>query len=240
MTPTVCWNGTEVPIDDDPLFSGQPLTLPVPNATLRAASSVREAGAWFAIGEAWACVVSRFLPDAPFVIDLGCGCGKLARFLYLNPRVRYLGLDLFLPAIAWCRRAFHPLAGDRFRFEHFDGYSPAYNPQGTLDPGTYVLPCPDSAADTVVCGSLFTHLSEPVCKHYLHEIRRVLKPRGRAIISIHFEPPAGSVFAGDESRIDIDPDYFRNMARAAGLGEFQTVGIVYGQLVIVFEAVQGR
>jgi SAM-dependent methyltransferase len=230
----IVWNGMEVSLEDD-AFSSHPLALPIPNATLRGTSSVRELDHWLAIGEAWADIVAHFLPDNPFVVDLGCGCGKLARFLYLNPRIRYFGLDVFLPVIAWCQRAFRPLAGQRFQFEHFDGHSSPYNPQGSIDPATYVFPFHEATVDMVVCGSLFTHLVEPVCRHYLREIRRVLKAGGRAIISIHTEPGPATSFSGDESRIDIAPDYFKQLAANAGLRELQTVGIVYGQMVIVFE-----
>jgi len=39
---TVLWNGIDVPVDDDPAFSGCPLAIPMPNATLRDASSIRD------------------------------------------------------------------------------------------------------------------------------------------------------------------------------------------------------
>jgi SAM-dependent methyltransferase len=224
----------EVSLEDDG-FSAHPLAVPIPNALLRGTSSVAELGAWLAIGEAWADIVAHFLSDDQYVVDLGCGPGKLARFLYLNPRIRYVGLDLFLPAIAWCQRAFAPLAGSRFQFEHFDGHSEAYNPQGKLDPATYVFPFGGATVDMVVCGSLFTHLVEPTCRHYLREIRRVLKTGGRAIISIHTEPAPGTSFSGSEGRIDIAPDYFKQLAASAGLRELETVGLVYGQMVIAFE-----
>jgi len=230
----VSWNGAEVSLENDP-YSAHPLALPLPNAALRGASSGPDLGTWLATGEAWADIITTFLPDDPFVVDLGCGCGKLARFLYLNTKVRYLGLDLFLPAIAWCRDAFGPLAGRRFRFEHFDGRSAAYNPGGTIDPAAYVLPLGDATVDITICASLFTHLSEPICRHYLQEIARILRVGGRAIVSIHIEPAAGSSFSGSEERIDIAPAYFKKLAADSGLRERTTVGNVYGQMVIVFE-----
>ena len=210
-------------------------SLPIPNVILREASSVSQMDAFFAIGEAWSHMVSHFLPDDPFVLDIGCGCAKLARFLYLNLRLRYLGVDLFLPAIEWSQKAFTPLAGDRFRFEHFNGHSTLYNPQGTLKPREYRLPCEDRSVDTVVCASLFTHLLEPDFIHYLGEIARVLKTSGKAIISIHTEPKVGSLFSGNEARIDIVPSYFLELAKLAGLRHYERVGLVYGQEVHVLE-----
>lgn len=128
------------PHDNEMSLPPQPLALPIPNAALRESSAINDIGAFFAIGEAWAHVVSHFLPENPILLDIGCGCGKLARFLYLNLKVRYIGVDLFLPAIDWCRREFGALAGDRFRFEHFDGISAIYNPSGSIRPRDYRLP----------------------------------------------------------------------------------------------------
>jgi SAM-dependent methyltransferase len=225
-----------VPVDDEAMWPQQPLSIPIPNAVLREASSVAQLDAFFAIGEAWAHAVTHFLPENPLVLDIGCGCGKLARFLYLNPGLRYIGVDLFLPGIVWCRKAFATVAGNRFRFEHFDGYSSVYNPAGKLKPSEYQLPSNGDSVDTVVCASLFTHLLQPDCVHYLGEIYRVLKPGGTAIISIHTEPGAGRKFSGDEARIDVDPSYFIEVANGAGLRLRQDVGVVYGQQVLVFES----
>jgi SAM-dependent methyltransferase len=237
MNDSVVWQDVPVSIDDDESWSGQPFALPIPNVPLRDTSSTSELGAFLAIGEAWADLVSRFLPktQTPVVLDLGCGCGKLARFLYLNPAIRYIGIDLFLPAIAWCRKAFAPLAGERFRFEHFDGYSRAYNPAGEIEPANHRLPCDDCSIDVAVCASLFTHLAEPTCSHYLSELRRVLTPGGRIIVSIHTQPSPGARFSGNEDRIDIDPDYFVQLASQAGLQLLHKAGVVYGQLAIIFE-----
>ena len=227
-----------VPVADEQNWPAQPYALALPNAILREASSISQLDAFYYIGEAWAHLVSHYLPPDPFVLDIGCACGKLARFLYINPRLRYLGIDIFRPAIEWTRRAFTPLAGDRFQFEHFDGYSALYNPQGTVKPGEYILPCDTESVDTVVCASLFTHLLEPDCVHYLAEIGRVLKPSGRAIISIHTEPRLGRRYSGDEARIDVTPDYFVQLAERAGLRLFERVGLVCGQDVLVFEGLK--
>jgi len=177
----------------------------LPKAVLRESSSVGDLDIFYAIAEAWSHMVMHFLPETPVVLDIGCSCGKLARFLYLNPRLRYVGTDIFLPAIQWCREAFAPLAGG------------------------------DGAFTAVVCASLFTRLLEPDCVHYLAEVSRLLGPRGRAIISIHTNPAKGQHFSGDEARIDIDQDYFVGLAEQAGLRLFEVLGRVYGQQVLVFE-----
>jgi SAM-dependent methyltransferase len=224
-----------VPLDNEMSLPPQPLALPIPNAALRESSAIIDIGAFLAIGESWAHVVSHFLPENPLVLDIGCGCGKLARFLYFNPKLRYIGVDLFLPGIDWCRREFGALVGDRFRFEHFDGVSAIYNPCGSIRPRDYRLPVSDGAVDVVVCASLFTHLLETDCVLYLDEIHRALKHGGRAIISIHNEPSAGKLFSGDEARIDIEEAYFLELAKRSGLALAKNVGLVYGQQVLLFE-----
>jgi SAM-dependent methyltransferase len=234
----VMWRqyGESAPVENEPRWPAQPYSLAIPNSVLRESSSVSQLETFYVIAEAWGHMVMHFLPENPVVLDIGCSCGKLARFLYMNPLLRYVGVDIFLPAIEWCRQAFAPLAGDRFRFEHFDGYSAVYNPQGKIHARDYNFPVDDRACNAVVCASLFTHLLEPDCVHYLAEISRVLAPGGRAIISIHTKTAEGQRFSGDEARIDIDQDYFVQLASQAGLRLLQVVGRVYGQQVLVFES----
>lgn len=218
---------------DEHKLPQQPYGFPVPNFALRTNSSGGgDLAYWLGIGEAWAHVVARFLAPSPAVLDLGCGCGKLTRFLALIPGVTYVGVDIFEPHILWCRRAFAPLA-DRFSFHHFDGYSEVYNPGGTVQTVDYALPAGEGTIDLVAAHSLFTHLHEPEARHYLAEIARVLKPGGRAVISLHVEPPAGQTYVQSHDRSDVDLDHFLGLAAAAGLALHETVGVVYGQTVIV-------
>jgi len=233
----VLWRqyGESASLESETQFPAQPFGLPLPNTVLRESSSVGQLDAFYAIAEAWGQMVMHFLPENPVVLDIGCSCGKLARFLYMNPRLRYVGTDIFLPAIQWCRKAFAPLAAGRFQFDHFNAHSAVYNPQGTIKPSEYRFPYTEGAFNTVVCASLFTHLLQPDCVHYLMEISRVLGPRGRAIISIHNTPAEGTRFSGDEARIDVDQAYFVEMADQVGLKLLEVVGRVYGQQVLVFE-----
>lgn len=216
---------------DEPMLPLQPHGLAVPSYPLRTSTGAASLDYWFGLGDAWAHMVSRFLPADPVVLDIGCGCGKLARFLRLHPTLRYVGVDLFKPSIDWCRRAFAG-DGDRFRFEHFDGYSALYNPEGTVEVRDYRVPVAVASVDLVVCGSLFTHLHEPDAVHYLAEIGRALKPGGQALISIHAEPPPGERFTGDAVRIDVDEAYFLELCAAERLELVERIGLVYGQLVL--------
>lgn len=108
---------SSIPLEDEPMWPAQPFSIPIPNAILREASSIAQLDAFFAIGEAWAQLVSYFLSPGPVnLLDIGCGCGKQTRFFYLNPNINYIGIDIYLPAIEWCRRAFYQLGGKRFCF----------------------------------------------------------------------------------------------------------------------------
>jgi SAM-dependent methyltransferase len=221
----------DFPIGSEPHARGQPRVLDLPNAALRESSSDTDLGNFYAIGEAWAqLAISLATTDAPRVVDIGCGCGKMARFFVMNPKVQYLGLDVFGPAVAWCREAFQHFPS--FRFEHLDVYSSVYNPSGAMQPEVVVLPIADATADVVICASLFTHLLESAFVRYLGEVARILAPNGRALISIHDEPKEGS-FSGDAARIDMDRPYFVEAATATGLLVTIRIGAVYGQQVYV-------
>jgi SAM-dependent methyltransferase len=213
-------------------WRGQPYTLGLPSAELRGSSSTADLGIFLSIGEAWAQLALAFAPRRPLrVLDIGCGCGKVARFLYLNPQLEYLGLDVHMPAIEWCRDAFAK-ASDRFRFEHMDVYAPSYNESGGIDPDSVSLPVADASTDLIVAASLFTHLREKAFKRYMGETRRCLNSDGIAIVSIHTQPIRGR-FWDDIERIDIAADYFVEIVAGAGLRVVEPVGNMFGQQVYV-------
>lgn len=217
--------------ESEPQWRGQPDALDVPGAALREASSVSDLGLFYTIGEAWAHLAARFArTDAPRVLDIGCGCGKMARFFVMNPRASYVGLDVFRPAIRWCRTAFANYPS--FRFLHLDVHSELYNRTGRVPSDQVALPVDDGSADVVICGSLFTHLLEPAFRRYLLEVRRVLSGNGIALISIHDEPGEAR-FSGDEARIDISRAYWEELLREHELSVEKFVGNVFGQQLYV-------
>jgi SAM-dependent methyltransferase len=119
------------------------------------------------------------------VLDIGCGCGRVARRLIQQiPQPReYVGIDLHRGMVDWCRENLTPHA-PQFRFEHHDVRNVGLNP-GEDKPT--VSPLPDSAAEDgfslVQAISVFTHMVEHQAVHYLHETRRVLRPDGVAVTS---------------------------------------------------------
>lgn len=209
-------------------------TVPFPTPVMMGSSGTHQLETYLVVGSAWWQVVGHYLPAGASVLDIGCGCAKVARFLAADPRVAsYVGFDPIASCIAWNRRFVTPLTGDRFRFEHADLYSAEYNPRGTLQPAQFRFPADDGSIDVAIASSLFTHLLEADARHYLAESARVLRPGGRLILSLHTEPPAGLDYAGDEARIDVRLEYFLELAGAAGLALVEDLGSLCGQHALV-------
>jgi SAM-dependent methyltransferase len=210
---------------------------PIAGYTLRATVSSASAAGYFFIADAWNAVLSRFLKADSTVLDIGCGCGKMARNLVYHPYVkRYIGFDAYRRSIEFCQEHIAPRTNERFEFHYIDVQTQAYNPHGTVRGDEVVFPAADASVDFAFAASLFTHLAEADCKRYLQEMRRVLAPGGIVLPTIHVEPASGSKYSGNEIRIDIDPDYFIQLATDAGLRLVQPIGAVCGQEAFLFTA----
>src|SRR5690606_38606473 len=116
---------------------------------LRGTVSGPELDRFLYIGSAWATLCSYYYPSSPTIeiLDIGCGVGKMARFFAMTPHVKYVGFDIFLPAIEWCQFHFGSLYGDRFKFFHFDGHSNRYNPRGTINTSDFHFPWAENSMD---------------------------------------------------------------------------------------------
>jgi len=109
------------------------------------------------------------------VLDLGCGCGRIARWLLTQtPRpTRYLGLDIHAGMIEWCQSN---LAAEAFDYIRQDVANPGLNPTGTL--GAAPIPAEDGSFSLIIAISFFTHLIESQVPQYLDEIARVIAADG--------------------------------------------------------------
>ena len=104
------------------------------------------------------------LEDGQYVIDVGCGSGRLTRCLTDFAQLKYLGIDIVPDLVKLCRETFR----DDWQFEVADDFK---------------IPEEDNSADFVVAFSLFTHLLHEECYEYLKEFHRVTKPNGKIIFS---------------------------------------------------------
>lgn len=122
------------------------------------------------------------------VLDVGCGAGRIAFPLvpYLNEQGSYEGFDISKEAIDWCQKAYrkHP----NFHFQVADIYNGQYNPTGKIQSIVYKFPYEDASFDFVFLVSVFTHMLPPEIEHYTAEIARVLKPKGRCLITYFLDP----------------------------------------------------
>ena len=118
------------------------------------------------------------------VLDMGCGVGQKARVLaeYLSDEGSYEGIDVFAPAIEFCRSAYDEKKN--FHFQLADVSSSHYNPDGERSATDYNLPYAGNEFDLVVLACLFTHMLPDEVKNYLSEIRRVLsQDSGRCLVT---------------------------------------------------------
>lgn len=101
------------------------------------------------------------------VLDLATGSGRGLVALAADwPGPEYHGCDIDEPAIAWLA-------------EHHPELHPVVN--GFAPP----LPYPDGHFGLVSAISLFTHLDERAQDAWLAEVRRVLRPGGVAVLTVH-------------------------------------------------------
>jgi SAM-dependent methyltransferase len=117
------------------------------------------------------------------VLDVGCGCGRLAvpmtEFLTTGS---YDGFDVVPELIDWASGAIgsrHP----NFRFRRVDLRNDFYHPQGAGDAAAFSFPYDTGAFNMVCFFSVFTHLLYKDTRRYLAELARVLKPRGTGVLS---------------------------------------------------------
>jgi ubiquinone/menaquinone biosynthesis C-methylase UbiE len=152
----------------------------VTSASLRGGSFVPETafGRWFLRTHTWKHHVLRVaindlkrlitapLPDAPVIVDAGCGQGISFRLLdeAFKPR-RIIGVDFHGPSLDQAR-----------------SFTGGLGAQVELIPGhCATLPLADGCADMVFCHQTFHHLVEQ--EEALREFHRVLKPGGMLLFA---------------------------------------------------------
>jgi SAM-dependent methyltransferase len=105
------------------------------------------------------------LKEDDYVVDVGCGSGRLAQPLSQHLKGGYLGIDIVPDLVDYARRT---VGRADWRFEVAEGFT---------------IPERDGAADVVCFFSVLTHLLHEQSYVYLKEAGRVLKPGGMIVFS---------------------------------------------------------
>lgn len=160
--------------------------LPLPPAELRAlvgnTDSVEE---FERVGSSIAGMMTALdlLPDGQRVLDVGCGCGRVARHLLASSVASYDGFDRNPRLIEWAERVI-AASDSRFRFSLVKVTSP-YDTldgfHGEISAREVTFPYPDASFDVALLSSVFTHMPPDDARRYLAELARVLRPEGRVL-----------------------------------------------------------
>jgi cyclopropane fatty-acyl-phospholipid synthase-like methyltransferase len=105
------------------------------------------------------------LEEIEAVLDFGCGCGRVLRY-WQNHDGTAAGTDRDAGAVEWCRSHLPFARVDR---------------NGLAPPLAY----DDDSFDLAYALSVFTHLTEELQAAWRDELRRVLRPGGRLLLTTH-------------------------------------------------------
>jgi SAM-dependent methyltransferase len=118
------------------------------------------------------------------VCEWGCGPGRILRHLpELLPGARIAGSDYNPRTIAWCSANIPSVT---FRLND-------------LAPP---LPFADDAFDFLYAISVFTHLSEPMHSAWIEECKRVVRPGGLILLTVHGDRSATGLSSEERARYD--------------------------------------
>lgn len=136
---------------------------------------------------------SRGERQRPRLLDFGCGCGRVLRFLLGHADLFELyGTDVNPDHVRWCRRFLAPVA---------------FASNGPRPPLSY----PDGCFDLIWGLSVFTHLGDTASAEWRAELARVLAPGGLLVLTLHGEaalakiesdPTLAAMSELDDARLD--------------------------------------
>jgi SAM-dependent methyltransferase len=143
-------------------------------------------------------VLDRSLESYPSILEFGCGCGRIMLWLgHLAGAASLHGVDIDERAIRW--------AQDNMPYATFKVNS-------ALPPLDY----PDDSFDLVYNHSVFTHLDEDYQDRWLEELRRVTKPGGTILLTVHGDEAVRYV-SEMMANAGGDGDALRNDLRRSGI-----------------------
>jgi SAM-dependent methyltransferase len=119
------------------------------------------------------------------VLDFGCGCGRLTRYLEVHHEIRAYASDVNSDLVSWCVQ-FLP------------------NTQTSLNEVEPPLPYADKTYDLIFSLSVFSHLPEVRAQEWLQELSRLLIPGGILVVTTHGYPALETI-----RRSDVHQQMFR-------------------------------
>lgn len=117
------------------------------------------------------------------ILDLGCGCGRIARWYATVDGPRLKGCDYNGTLVDWCAA--------NLRFMDVE--------RNQLQPP---LPYGSASFDFVYMLSVFTHLSTEAAQRWVAEVARVVKPGGLFWFTIHGDSYRERLPPADQERFD--------------------------------------
>ncbi len=115
------------------------------------------------------------------ILDFGCGCGRIARHLQNLEGVEVFGTDINPELIEWSR---HNLSFGRFGTNGLESR----------------LEYADNSFDLVYAVAVFGHFREDLQKHWICELRRVLKPGGFLLVTVKGKNRIGELNEKDAAK----------------------------------------
>jgi SAM-dependent methyltransferase len=114
------------------------------------------------------------------IFDVGCGTGLMAIACepFVGANGQYTGIDVMKDDIDFCRCHYD---SSKFEFIHFDAVNAFYAPAQRRTKLKW--PVYSDSYDLVTALSVWTHLNKEDALFYFREIHRVLKPKGKAMIT---------------------------------------------------------
>ncbi|MGA2435137.1 MAG: methyltransferase domain-containing protein [Bryobacteraceae bacterium] len=143
--------------------------------------------------------VGRPLETCETVLDFGCGCGRtLAWLIERRPAVEFHGADVDSEAIEWCRGNFPPAK---------------FAVGAPLPPTPYA----DASFDLIYAISVFTHLGEEHHRLWLAELRRILRPSGILLITVHGERERKVLSSMQTAQLEAEGFLFASSRKLRGI-----------------------
>ncbi len=123
------------------------------------------------------------------VLDVGCGCGRVAAALtqHIGAEGWYRGVDIVAGLVDFANRhiaarfgnfSFFTLERENPAYDHWrhEGHSPVVSSLGQV--------CPAGEADLCIATSLFTHLDSAMARQMLHDVAAALHSNGRCLVTL--------------------------------------------------------